>query len=202
MTRHTLALLAVASLAPAAPVPKAVKKVDPFPFLVGTKWEYIVGGDPKRVDVDEVTAAEVKDGVTTFKVVTKSPGRGDTFETFRLDPEGRLTVVENSSGEFTPPRLMTKAGMKAGDEFVSKWVMKPANGKASEGEYLLSVGEAQEITTAAGKYQAVPVKRTFLPKDNNPDVHWYVDGVGLVRRTYGPKDEPILELKSFTPGKK
>ena len=65
-----------------------------------------------------------------------------------------------------------------------------------------SLGEAQEVETPAGKFSAVPITVTFLPKDLNPDTYWYADGVGLIKRTIGAKNEPVLELKTFTPGGK
>jgi len=95
MTRTRLGLCALfaLSIAVAAPVPKDAKKENPFPYTVGTKWEYIHDGDEKKVWVEEVTECEEKDGAITFKVDI-TPDEGEKrFEVYRLKDGEHLPHV-------------------------------------------------------------------------------------------------------------
>lgn len=194
MTRHALILVAIAGVAVAAPVPK-VKKADPFPHAVGTKWEYIRNGDDKRVYVEEVTASDDKDGVRTVRVDITTDTGATQFEKYEMkDGEVRLTAA--TSGEYTGGMLIRKAGMKEGDTWETRYTI---NGN----EYVLecTVGAAEELTTPAGKFTAFPITRKYLqPNVRTETTYWYGDGVGLVRQTTNGRQ--VQELKAYTPGKK
>ena len=195
-TRLGLCALLVLGVAVAAPVPKE-KKGDPFPYTVGTKWEYIHDGDEKKVWVEEVAECEEKDGTITFKV-NITPDTGEKrFEVYRLK-DGELVITATQEGTFDPPMLIAKAGMKAGDEWVSKWTLK-AEGMSFDAETTLTVGKAEEITTPAGKFTATPITRTGAGEEKV--VFWFADGAGMIRQTTDGVKEPAQELKKFTAGK-
>jgi len=188
MTRTRLGLCALfaLSIAVAAPVPKDAKKENPFPYTVGTKWEYIHDGDEKKVWVEEVTECEEKDGAITFKVDI-TPDEGEKrFEVYRLK-DGELVITATQDGKFDPPMLIAKAGMKAGDEWKSKWTLK-AECLTVEAETTLTVGKAEEITTPAGKFTATPVTRTGEGEEKV--VFWFADGAGMIRQTTDGVKEP------------
>ncbi len=202
MTRFTpVALLLLAAVAVAAPVPKAVKKADPFPYAVGTKWEYTHNGNAKDVWVEEVVESAEKDGAVTFKVDITASGGQKRSETYRLK-DGVLELTATGNGEFDPPMLIAKAGMKAGDEWETSYGYAP-KGCGTTADVTLTVGKAEEITTPAGKFTATPVVRTTKgPNGNAATTFWFADGVGMIRQTSPGQKEPLQDLKAFTPGKK
>jgi hypothetical protein len=197
MPRTVAALFAVAALATAAPVPK---KAPPFPTAVGTKWEYILSGDEKWVSEEEVVEASEKDGVVTFKVAQTVRG-GTWHRVYRLTG-GELAVTTIDDRWVDPPCLLAKAGMKDGDTWEAKYTTQGgiASGVDSRSEEAVSVGKAEEVTTPAGKFTAVPVTRKMGKLTLG--TFWYADGVGLIRETRDGQKHPVQELKAFTPGKK
>jgi DnaJ-class molecular chaperone len=194
MTRLAPAvLLLAASALPAAPVPKA-KKADPFPYTVGTKWEYIRGGDESRVYVEEVTENAEKDGVRTVRIDITTDTNGKQFEKYELK-DGELRLTASTSGEYGQGMLIRKAGMKEGDTWENKYTL---NGT----EYVVecTVGKPEELATPAGKFTAFPISRKYVqPNSRTQTTYWYGDGVGLVRQTLNGRQNQ--ELKAFTPGK-
>jgi hypothetical protein len=186
--------LLLAALAPAAPVPKAAKKAAPFPFEVGTKWEYVENGDPKRIRTDEITSSEEKDGVRTIRMTVQEQGRKASHADFELK-DGELRLVAFSEvGKIDGRIVVWKVGMKAGDT----WVNEYTHGEQVEEK--VSVGREEEIATPFGKLNASPV--TFTPTASQGRATytiWYADGIGDVRQTIDGQKEPTKELKSFTP---
>lgn len=197
MPRILLALLTLAALAVAAPVPKEVKKAPPYPVAVGTKWEYILSGDEKWVSEEEVVEASEKDGVVTFKVAQTV--RGSTWHRVYRLTGGELAVSTINDRWVDPPCLLAKAGMKEGDAWEAKYTTQGgiASGVDIRSEEAVSVGKAEEITTPAGKFTAVPVTRKSGKLTLG--TFWYADGVGLIRETRDGQKHPTHELKSFTP---
>jgi hypothetical protein len=190
-----LPLPLLAAVAVAAPVPKGVKKADPFPYTVGTKWEYIRNGDEKRVYVEEVTESEEKDGVRTIRVDITTDTGGSQFEKYQLK-DGELRLTESTSGSYGDGMLIRKAGMKAGDTWENRYSL---NGT----DYVVecTVGKEEELSTPAGKFSAFPITRKYLqPNIRTETTYWYGDGVALVRQTTNGR--PIQELKAYSPGKK
>jgi hypothetical protein len=194
--RLALSLLAALGMAVAAPVPK--KKADPFPYSVGTKWEYAHDGNEKDVWVEQVAEVSEKDGVVTFKVDITTSGGDKRFETYRL-ADGELVIVATQDGTFDPPMLIAKAGMKAGDEWENEWKLK-GDGIEYGVKTTLTVGKAEEVTTPAGKYTATPVTRKVNGQQKT--TFWFADGVGMIRQTVDGQKEPAQDLKAFTAGKK
>lgn len=191
-----LALLAVAALAPAAPVPKEAKAADGYPTEVGTKWEYVLNGRAKQVCTEEVIKSDEKEGVRTVTVSVTEPGQKGGATTVRVE-KGEVRLVGFSQGKFDPAPLIWKPGLKDGDTWTNKYSVQ-----RREVEEEVSVGKAEEITTPAGKFTAVPITHKYTkPADFPVHVDWYTDGVGMVRRTTEGQKEPSQELKSFTPGK-
>jgi hypothetical protein len=194
---RTLVALLLAALAPAAPVPK-VKKGLVYPYAVGTTWEYIHDGDEKMVWVERVAEVTEKDGVVTFKVdITPATG-GTEFEVYRLK-DGELGIIDTHFGEYDPAMPFARLGMKDGDEWEAEFTLT-GDGRKSTRKWKYTVGQAEEITTPAGKFTATPVTRVEGPRRTS--VFWFADGVGMIRQTVNGQKEPAQELKAFTPGKK
>lgn len=201
MSRFVVPAVFVAvGLLAAAPVPKA-KKADPFPYATGTKWDYTHDGDAKNVWVEEVVECDDKDGVVTFKVEI-TPNRGaKRWEKYRLKA-GELHLIATQNGDYDPPMLIGKVGMKAGDEWETSYGYS-LGGATATVDTKLTVGKAEEITTPFGKLTATPVVRTIKGQRGNADTtFWFADGVGMVRQTSPGVAEPLQDLKAFTPGKK
>lgn len=195
------ALLVVAGVAFAAPVPK-VKKAEPFPYAKGTKWEYVHDGDEKNVWVEEVVECDEKDGVVTFKVDI-TPNRGaKRWEKYRLKA-GELVLTATQNTEYDPPMLIGKAGMKDGDEWESSYGYKGGGGFEASIEQVLTVGKAEEIATPMGKLTATPVTRAAKGQGaNGATTFWFADGYGMVRQSTPGFTHPQQDLKAFTLGKK
>jgi hypothetical protein len=196
MPRLALALFAVAAIAPAAPVPKEKKAAEPYPFAVGTKWEYVRDGDETTVGVEEITKSEEKDGVRTIRAKVQEPGQKGFHVDYELK-DGELRVVASSDvGKIDGQLVVWKAGMKAGDTWTNKFTLGEII------EEVVSVGKQEEITTPFGKLNAVPVTFTpTAPRGRPAYTIWYADGIGDVRHTTDGQKKPRKELKAFTPGK-
>ena len=196
MTRVALALLALAPLAPAAPVPKEKVKAAPYPFEVGTRWEYTLPGAGTLSD--EITHSEEKDGVRTVRLTTTpSDGKKRVVEYEFKDGELRLTAFTDV-GRVQGSITVWKADMKAGDTWTNEYTV----GGETYRE-VVSVGQAEEVTTPAGKYTAVPMVHVYkAPKGVSGYTDWYAPGVGHIRQTTDGQTEPAQNLKAFTPGKK
>jgi hypothetical protein len=199
MPRLALALFAVAALAPAAPVPKAKKAAEPYPSTVGTKWEYVLQGDSKSLWTEEIVEADEKDGVLTVRVEVKEirerPKRRNEYHI----ADGALVLHSQDGTKLDPPTTFFDTGWRAGDTLTQK--LNYPGDKVYEYEY--EVGKAEEITTPAGKFVATPVTRRLVkPRKDKSFTAWYAVGVGQVRLTLEGEETPVLELKSFTPGKK
>ena len=199
MSRFVVPAVFVAvGLLAAAPVPKA-KKADPFPYAVGTKWEYVHNGDAKNVWVEEVVECDDNDGVITFKVEITPTRGGKRCEKYRLKA-GELHLIATQNGDYDPPMLIGKVGMKAGDEWETSYGFKNGGGTVDN---TLTVGKAEEIATPFGKLTATPVVRTTKGQQADAaTTFWFADGYGMVRQTSPGVTEPLQDLKAFTPGKK
>jgi hypothetical protein len=191
MFRTLVALLAIASVATAAPVPKAKAKAQFHPTAVGTKWEYIRNGDESVVYVEELTESEEKDGVVTFRIKV-TPNAGDSWVSSYTLADGKFKVTHSRGVAYDSPMLLGTAGMKDGDTWTDSYTI---NGRAYE--VASTVGKAEEVTTPAGKFTAVPVTRKSGKLTLG--TFWYADGVGLIRETRDGQKHPAQELKSFTP---
>ena len=193
--RVAAVLLAVGVVGLAAPVPK-LKKLDPFPYAVGTKWEYARNGNDKTVYVEEVTESEEKDGVRTIRVDITTHTGGKQFETYQLK-NGELRLTASTNATYDPPLLIRKAELKEGDTWTNAYTL---NG--TEYEVTYTVGKAEELDTPAGKFTAFPITRKYVKPNPRASetTYWYGDGVGLVKQMTAGR--PIQELKAFTPGKK
>jgi hypothetical protein len=193
MTRFTLALLAAVGIASAAPVPKAVKKADPFPYAVGTKWEYVRNEDETVVWAEEVTEAKEADGGRAIRIDITTNTGAKRFETYLLKG-GELRLTASQNGTYEPGMLIRRADMKDGDTWENRYAI---NGGA-ESVVNCTVGKPEELTTPAGKFTAYPITRKYAT--GLETTYWYGDGVGLVRQTTNGRK--TQELKAFTPGKK
>ena len=64
----------------------------------------------------------------------------------------------------------------------------------------VTAGAAEEVTTPAGKFTAVPITMVTQTRTGKYESKsWYADGVGLVKST--SEGVVVRELKAFTIGK-
>ncbi|QEL18635.1 TapB family protein [Limnoglobus roseus] len=181
----------------AAPVPKVADQKPFYPTAVGTKWVY---RQEKREWMDEITAAEQRDAVTTL-TVRRTEGKALSEDIFSVSADGVTWVTTD---KFPIEARILKLPLATGDQ----WSVDPpvVRGIRNEpGEY--TVGTAEDVTVPAGKFRAYPVqfveaeRNGKKPKESGTkNTHWYAPGVGLVKFR-NEKPELIRELKSFTPGK-
>jgi hypothetical protein len=189
----TFALVPLATVTPAAPVPKdAGKTVLYFPTSVGAKWVYKSG---KTEWVEQVTAVEEKDGAW---VVTIGDVVGD-----KVTPSYKRLVSPN--GLFTGPGglkevrfalTLLKLPAKPRDEW--EWA------RDKGGAMICTVVGTEVVEVPAGKFRAVRVESTLRNGEDTEPVQtgWFAPGVGQVKLVlWGGDGELSTVLKSFTPGK-
>ncbi len=196
--RPLLAVLLVAVVAVAAPVPKKVKAKLPdyYPLADGTEWVYAMGESEVTVRVTEFTE---KDGVKTGKLVTSIGGKDVASETIRVDQEGVSRTHMNSTN-IDPPVLLFKFGL-ADDE---SWEVKSKVGE-SKVKGKLTLKGVDKLSVPAGGYDAVLVSGKMTLSGTAVETNWWLaEGVGIVKLEYtiGESASPSLELKKYTPGKK
>lgn len=191
MTRFVcLGLTAVvAGTLAAAPVPKALQKQANYvPLEVGYRWEFSTVDQPDVVtETREVTAVEVKNGVRHVSQKTTN-----LTQEFRVTDEG-VAVVRVNNREYTNPRFIVKAGMKAGDSW--EW---DADGYTEQ----RTVGKVEKVTVPAGEFEAIPLTYKMVQNGQSfsSTTVWYADGVGLIR--IDNDGQPSQVLKAFTKGGK
>jgi hypothetical protein len=185
----------VGQCADTAPPPRP-KMVYYFPVTVGAKWVYIwksESGKEKDREVVEIVT-DVKDGKDGAKFVRIGRIVDDewTFptEVFEVSDQG-LFKTENLIGrQLRHPLCDLKLPHKKGQSW--------SNGKSNLNDKLTAQGP-EKIKVPAGEFDCIRVE---YRDDRDPEptqTRWYAPGVGMVKIK---SDDLIIELKSFTPGKK
>jgi hypothetical protein len=195
--RPLFALLVVASLAVAAPVPKAIKAKlkDYYPLADGAEWEYSLGQETVLIKATEVTA---KDDVTTAKLVTTLGGKSVADETIRVDSAGVFRTHINKT-QIDPPVPLMKFGLTADEG----WEVKAkVNSAELTGKFTLK--SAEKVKVQAGEYDAVQVVGDCTLSGTQTRTKWWIaEGVGIVRMEFeiGGTASSTFELKKYTPGR-
>lgn len=195
--RAVVALLFVASVAVAAPVPKTIKAKlkDYYPMTDGATWDYQMGNTDVTVRVKDVTE---KDGARSAKLVTEHGGKAVASETIRVDKDGVFRTHINDT-EIKPPVPLLKFGL-TDDE---SWEVKAAV-QASEVKGTFTLKGTEKVTVPGGEYEAVLVVGDCTIAGTTTGTKWWIaDGVGIVKLEYsiGGTASTPLELKKYTPGK-
>jgi hypothetical protein len=195
--RSAFPLLLVASVALAAPVPKAARKTpDFFPTTVGTKWEYVREGTDTLDHTREVTESDEKDGVRTATVTwTSHAGSYGKVTTYRIDAVGIARVGFEKTSPFKVPYLMFKTDTAVGDSW-DAGLLDPATQPRPMGRR----GEAEAVDTPAGRFTALPVTLYTAGQNRaDGDVYWYAADIGLVK--WKQSSGSAVVLKTFIPAK-
>jgi hypothetical protein len=192
----TLTLALVLAVAPAAPIPKErAKTPDYYPTALGSKWVYKVGETEMAT---EVTAVEAKKGARLATIATLVNGKAVATERLSVSANGVFRDRINKA-DLKPPLCILKLPLKSGD----KWeVDSDVQGQAMK--MALTVRESEEVEVPAGKYKAVRVDADGTIAGTQTGVtYWFAPDVGVVKIRYTiAGNESIMELKSFTTGKK
>ena len=185
--RGLLLLAVVAPLAIAAPIPKDFQRpVNYHPMAVGDKREFVSPTNPDAVtQVREITAVEVKDGVTHYTQVLT----GGQTSVLKAE-KGVVSMAEQNGQKMDRPYKVVAPDMKEGDT----WECKDPTGMTR------TVGKPEKIATPAGTFTAYPLIIEYgkFPGSAKQTL-WYADGVGMVR--YDSGDTTTLVLTKYTPGK-
>ena len=181
-------LFAIAAIAIAAPVPKALKKRDKdwMPILAGSRWEYSSPDDPTTVnEIREILAVTEKGGDVIAEQRTSN-----LTQVFRQDSTG-IAVIKSGGRDHVNPRYIIKNGMKEGDTW--DW---DATGYVET----RTVGKPEKIKIPAGEYEAQPVNFKYVQNGTifQSGTVWYADGIGLVRIDTEGSESQVL--KAYTPG--
>ena len=187
-----LVVVALISLAPAAPVPKHLMPKGPqfnFPTGVGTKWVYVIegGGEHTRV----ITRVEEKNGakfVTSDWIASTTNRRTQTIEAITADG----VYIHKENGETRdPPLLSLKLPPSAGEVWCYTFSMNGFEIRTQK-----TAGPVEKVKVPAGEFDAVRVDvEMHLKGKELKTTDWYANGIGMVKSSGG------FVLKSFTPGK-
>jgi len=174
------------ALSLAAPVPKAKEAPLPFPLTVGDTREYELktGDKASAAYSDEVTRVEKQKDGSAHVTVRRSYPRGEPSTLVVAVADSGLTRVAEGDTRLAEPVLLLKLPATVG-------VTWEAGGSKYE------VTATEEVTVAAGTYQAVKVEErsgkltTYL---------WFAPGVGMVKMAVKGGGS-TYELNAFKPGK-
>ena len=175
------------------------KKLDLFPLVQGTKWEYdvAVSGQTKDViqEVTKITAG--KKGERDMITLTTKVDQQSIVEEMSADEKAVYRHAFQGM-KLESPLTILKYPYKAGMKW--KETIKIAKEEAVANFEMLKV---EEVKVAAGKYTAYPVlmeMETMGQKVSSKN--WYVDGIGIVKQEVEfPGVKVTMELKKFTKGK-
>ena len=181
------ALALFLAVAAAAPVPKEKEKApNYYPTALGSRWVYKVG---ETEIATEVTASETKKDARLATVTTLVNGKAVSTERLSVSDKGVFRTQINKA-DVDPPICILKAPLKPGD----KWDVDSAiQGQATKVAF--TARDPEEIEVPAGKYKTVRVDGDGMIAGTQTQVtYWFAPDVA--------GSDAILELKSFTPGKK
>ncbi|HET6576042.1 MAG TPA: hypothetical protein VFG68_20745 [Fimbriiglobus sp.] len=190
------ALVLLLAVAPAAPVPKEKAKTpNYYPTALGSRWVYKVGATEIAT---EVTAVESKSGARLATIATLVNGKAVATERISVTAKGVFRDRINKA-DLKPPACILKSPLKSGD----KWeVDSSVQGQVTKMSF--TTGGSEEVEVPAGKYKAHRVDADGTIAGAQTGVtYWFAPDVGVVKIRYTiAGNESVLELKSFTAGKK
>jgi hypothetical protein len=190
------ALVLLLAAAPAAPVPKEKSKTpNYYPTALGSRWVYKVG---ETEIVTEVTAVESKEDARLATIATLINGKAVSTERIVVSDKGVYRDQMNKAA-IEPPICILQLPHKPGDTWE---VDSKIQGQATKVSF--TAGQPEEVEVPAGKYRAVRVDGDGVIAGAQTKVtYWFAPDVGIVKLKYTiAGSDAILELKSFTPGKK
>lgn len=192
MPRSLAALLALAGLLAAAPVPKGPDAPSFFPTKVGTSWVYRTSGNPGLADFDRtwyVTAVE-KRGAATLVAVGLGHKQG------WMIPWGKKVVSGDGLFEaepFDPPLPLLRNPPTPG----RRWMWEGTYEKQKRSQ-TRTVRGSETVSVPAGKFTAVKVEtvETRAGQDHQfRYAEWYARDVGRVKVVH---DNIVEVLVKFT----
>ena len=181
--------------------PKAKKDAAPayYPMQLGSKWTYNidVGGGQKIQTTTQIAKIETLDGQKMSRLDASVNGQAGMTEHLYATPKGVFRSRYNGM-ECVPPLCIVKYPIKEGET----WEQDVKIG-AEELKVSCVSGPAEEVTTPAGKYQAVSVRVMTTTNGMKIDATaWYAMNVGMVKQKMTIGDRTIaLELTEFEAGK-
>jgi hypothetical protein len=190
------ALVLLLTAAAAAPIPKEKAKApDYYPTALGSKWVYKVG-ETEMTFV--VTAVERKKDETLATIENQLNGLTAATERLSVSDKG-VFRTELNKAVVDPPFCILKSPHKPGD----KWDAD-SNVRGQQLKVAFATRESEEVAVPAGKYKAVRVDGDGVLAGTATKVtYWFAPDVGIVKlRHVLANGDLVLELKSFTPGKK
>ena len=186
---RTLFVLTAASVALAAPAPKAKETAAGyFPTRIGDKRDYEVrsGDKVESTYADTVTKVEKADAALHVTITREYSDSRPFVTIIAVAADGLFRVSLNGRTLDTPVPLLklpAKTGTKWGGDAVS--------------EPTYTVAGEEEVEVPAGKYKAIRVDSTFGGETRMS--LWFAPSVGLVKQA--TPGQGTVVLKAFTPGK-
>lgn len=184
------ALPVFAPAAPAAPVPKHLKKDQStyyYPTTPGAKWVYV---STNREWVYIVTKVEDRKGTKVVTVESETDDKREPEEVMAVSATGFFRT-HDSDGPIDKPLEILRVPFKVGDS----WTFHFGGAEGTK-----TIGAIETIKVPAGTFEVVRVD-TELKRGNQVRLTrwWYAPGVGMVQMSEG--DTVVWTLKAFTPGK-
>jgi hypothetical protein len=177
------------AVAPAAPVPThLMPKPLPmdFPTEVGTTWVYQT---KELILTETVTAVEVNEKTTIVRIGRVLGDRECYPETVEIRPSGWF-YTHIGDAAITPPHRFLQVPCRLGDS----WAVR-------QDKTRLTIREREQLTVPAGTFEALHVECEYSDPtgERRWSHHWYVDGIGEVKRADGVWVDRLL--KSFSRGR-
>ncbi|AWM37558.1 hypothetical protein GobsT_44540 [Gemmata obscuriglobus] len=194
-----IALLILASVVAAAPVPKEARKPNwQFPTLVGTEWVYETAGRRNGLTTDTIAEVGLRRGDPMIHIRSTFECVIEGMETSTINAT-RLIVRDGCLWEMAgdaPGFLLLKFPPRVGDVWERKHTALAFDRTVTR------VVVEERIKVPAGTFDCVKVETRAYTGDTLEwtETNWYAPVVGLVKSTGGPIKERAKLLKTFTPG--
>lgn len=199
-----IALAALATTAPAAPIPDGVSApVLYFPTKVGTKWVYQQNGDNLA---EVVSRAEAKRGATVLTVqVLSATGEPSYAREVSVSADGVFFLgITDADAPLTRPMCLLYPKARAG----VSWHVRVDGADGTPVVLMTRTARGDDtVDVPAGRFRVVKVETAVPPPAGGvPEVTmaYYAADIGLVKeetRSDAGTWTTTRALKSFTPGK-
>lgn len=164
-----------------------------FPFEIGNQWEYdlTLNGNVASY-VERLARTETVDGVAL--VVLESELNGKVIATEHLRQAGNGVFLHRKAAlDVTPPVLMLKNPLKAGDKWSGTALIGP-----DKTTFTAETGE-EDVAVPAGRFKTIRVKHTIVEKGKTMVSTWWCAlNVGNVKQTVEAEGMSfVAELRKF-----
>jgi hypothetical protein len=167
---------------------------DYWPMKKGNSWTLDTdAGGRKMTQIATVTDVKREGSATLATLDYKANGQSINTEVYRITAETveRMSGGPNGSIKMSPPIVIVRAPMKAGQTWKWSGAISPTSGTAAQNvkaTSTLKVSGPETIKNKAGTFQAMRVHSELVVEAQGkklamPNDYWFAPKVGIVRQT-------------------